>query len=101
QSSDSSDETLVTFFNQQQTGQFKVCKTLAANAGALAGSTFTFDVSAPGTGVGGPFTVVAGAAGTTACRIFPTPLPLAAQASVTERAVPNRHATDVGGSPSS
>jgi hypothetical protein len=99
QSADSSDETLVTFFNRQQTGQFKVCKTLAANAGALAGSTFVFDVSAPGTGVGGAFSVVAGDAGTTACRVFPTALPIGAQVSVTERSVPNVRVTGVSVSP--
>jgi hypothetical protein len=88
-SDDPSDETLLTFFDQQQTGQFKVCQTLAANAGALAGASFTYDVSAPGTAAGGPFTVAAGDAGTTTCRAYPTPLPIGAAVTVTERSVPN------------
>ena len=34
---DTSTETLVTFGNSVQTGRLKICKTLAPNAGALAG----------------------------------------------------------------
>jgi hypothetical protein len=42
-SQSSADETLVTFFNRANTGQVKVCKTLAANSAALANRTFTFN----------------------------------------------------------
>jgi hypothetical protein len=65
-SSSTADETRVDVTNVTRTGLVKVCKTLDTNAGALAGKTFNFTVtSATGTSTVG---VIAGAAGTTACR---------------------------------
>jgi hypothetical protein len=82
-SSSSANETLVNVVNVTQLGLVKVCKTLDANATALAGSTFTFDV----TSAAGASTVqvVAGAAGTTACKFLPSGLPLGSSVTVTER----------------
>jgi hypothetical protein len=90
---DSSTESQVTFTNQTLTGQVKVCKTLTANSTELAGSSFTFTVNS---GLGHPQTdtVVAGAAGSTACVMHPTALPLGSAVSITETGVPN--VTNVG-----
>jgi hypothetical protein len=94
---DSSTETIVGFENSTPTGFVKVCKTLAADSGALAGQTFSFTV----TDVNGHHTdqVVAGAVGTPSCVIDPTALPLGSAVSITEQAVPGVVVTDVSVSP--
>lgn len=92
---DSSNETLVTFANRAVTGQFKVCKLLAANASDLTGRTFTFNTSAVG-----PISVVASAPGNEACST-PRSLPIGTQVTVTEVAQPNVENTAVTLSPAS
>ena len=96
----SSTATVATFNNVAQTGQVKVCKTLAANSGAFAGTSFKFvvssDVDSPRTD-----TVVAGAAGTTACVFHKVALPLGTAVSITENAVGYVQATGVVVSPAS
>jgi len=96
---DSSTETLVTFVNSTNTGLVKVCKTLTANSVGLAGKTFSFTV----TDINGSHTdsVVAGAAGTTACIIDSTLEPLGSHVSITETATPNVQVTGVSVSPAS
>jgi hypothetical protein len=98
-SSSSADETLVRYRNVTRTGSVKVCKTLDANAAAFAGATFTFDISsAAGADV---VNVVAGAAGTTACKFYPIALPIGSQVSITERNGADFQLTGVVVSPSS
>jgi len=96
---DSSTETVVTFQNSTQTGLVKVCKTLTAQSGGLAGHTFWFTV----TDVNGQHqvSVVAGAAGSTACVIDSSQLPLGSHVSITEQAVPNTVVVGVSVSPAS
>jgi hypothetical protein len=97
---DSSTETRVTFTNVARTGQVQVCKALAANSGALAGTPFTFTVTSA---VGHPEidAVVAGPVGSTACVSHPTPLPLGSSVSITESGVANVRNVGVGVSPAS
>jgi len=92
---DQSNETLVTFFNKAVTGQFKVCKTLAANSGALAGQPFTFNI--PGVGT---VTVIAGQAGETVCST-PITLAVGTAVSITENPVANVAVLGVVVSPAS
>jgi hypothetical protein len=97
-SSSSADETMVTYTNRANLGQVKVCKTLDANASALAGRTFTFDVNTvAGASV---VNVIAGSAGTTSCKLL-SPLPLGSAVSATERAQANVAITNVVVSPAS
>ncbi|MDQ6697809.1 MAG: hypothetical protein M3Z46_10190, partial [Actinomycetota bacterium] len=97
-SSSSADETMVTYTNRANLGQVKVCKTLDANATALAGQTFTFDVtSAAGASA---VSVVAGNAGTTSCKLL-APLPLGSVLTATERAQANVRITNVAVTPAS
>jgi hypothetical protein len=96
---DESTETRVDFTNSTQLGLVKVCKTLSANASALAGSTFVYDVSsAAGNST---LSVIAGAAGTTACRFLPSGLPLGSSATITERGGDTFQVTAVRVAPSS
>jgi hypothetical protein len=97
---DSSTETQIAFTNQTLTGQIKVCKTLTANSTALAGSSFTFTVTSA-TGHPQTDTVVAGAAGSTACVMHPTALPLGSAVSITETGAPNVQNVGVSVSPAS
>jgi hypothetical protein len=96
---DESTETLVTYTNATITNQVKVCKTLTSSSTALAGQTFTFTV----TDVNGQHTdsVIAGAAGTTACIIDPSHLPLGSAVTVTENPVDNVKITGVAVAPAS
>jgi hypothetical protein len=92
-------ETRVNVTNTTLLGQVKVCKTLAANATALAGSTFTFDVtSAAGTS---PLSIIAGSAGTTACKFLPQGLPQGSSVSVSERSGTDFELTGVVVAPAS
>jgi hypothetical protein len=76
----------------------KVCKTLSANATALAGSTFTFDVSS----AAGASTVsiIANNAGSTACKFLPK-LPIGSAVSISERSAADSELTGVVVAPSS
>lgn len=96
---DSSTETVVTYTNSTHTAQVKVCKSLTANSGGLAGTKFWFTV----TDVNGQHnvSVVAGAAGSTTCVIDPSQLPLGSAVSITEQGVSNVQIVGVGVSPAS
>jgi hypothetical protein len=97
---DSSTETVVTFTNASSTGSIKICKQLGPNAGSAAGQHFVFTVTTNISGLPShDVTVVAGAAGTTACVIDPVVLPLGTHASITEHAVPNVPLSGVSVSP--
>jgi hypothetical protein len=96
---DSSTETKVTFANRALTGQVKVCKTLSANSGELQGTRFTFKVASSVLPRTLTDTVTAGAAGTTACVLKTTKLPLGAAVSITEVAQANVQNVGVGVSP--
>lgn len=77
------DETQVNFVNDTNTGVFKVCKSLTASSGALAGHTFTFNVSTPyGNDT---ISLTATGAGTTTCKQYWEALPLGTQVNVTEQ----------------
>ena len=96
---DTNDETLVTYENSTRTGLIKVCKTLHANAGALAGDKFQFVVEDVN---GWHFVdVTAGNAGSTTCVIDPRPLPLGTAVRITESAVDIVRVTAVSVSPAS
>jgi hypothetical protein len=96
---DSSTETAVGFQNATNVGSFKVCKTLTANSSALAGHTFFFSVN---DAIGAHTdSVIAGAAGTTACVIDRDGVPLGSPASITEEATANVENTGVSVSPAS
>jgi hypothetical protein len=83
-SGDSSTETVVGYTNATTLGYFKVCKTITANSSALAGHRFYFSVSdADGTHTD---SVVAGAAGSTACIIDFDAVPIGSHVSITEQA---------------
>jgi hypothetical protein len=98
-SSSSADETQVTFTNRARLGQVKVCKTLDANATALAGRAFNFNYT---TAAGpGALSIIAGSAGTTSCKLIPVALPLGSAVSVTEQAQANVRLTSVVVSPAS
>jgi hypothetical protein len=96
---DSSTETVVDFQNATNVGFFKVCKTLTANSSALAGRTFVFTV----VDAAGQHTdsVVAGAAGTTACVIDFDAVPIGSHVSITEQGTPNVQNIGVSVSPAS
>ena len=96
---DTNDETLVTYENSTRTGLIKVCKTLAANSGALAGTTFNFEVYDRNGKHG--IDVTAGAAGSTTCVIDPHPLPLGSAVEIEEVSVDNVRVTAVSVSPAS
>lgn len=81
------------FYNEAALGVVKVCKTLAANAAALEGDTFVFDVSwsftppspsAPISGSGTVAVTAAMATGVTVCEPFSTLLPVGTAVSITE-----------------
>jgi hypothetical protein len=94
---DSSTETVVGYTNSTNTGLFKVCKTITSNSSALAGHRFYFSVTdARGTHTD---SVVAGAAGTTACIIDADAVPLGSHVSITEQAVTNVSIVGVSVSP--
>jgi hypothetical protein len=110
--------TTVTLDNDTALNGFKVCKVLADNEGALAGQTFTFDVSwsftpptaqasgapeAPITGMGTVSVVAVPSPGEN-CTIFggtgtPELLPVGTVVSVTEESFPNVTTSVVGISP--
>jgi len=96
---DESTETIVVFVNKTRLGNIKVCKTLHANASALAGRTFYFTV----TDINGPrqVSVVAGAAGTTACYLDFHGLPIGSPVSITEQSTDNVKNTAVTVTPAS
>jgi hypothetical protein len=96
---DSSTETVVGYTNSTTVGYFKVCKTITANSGALAGHRFYFSVSdADGTHTD---SVVAGAAGTTACVIDFDAVPIGSHVSITEQATAEVAIVGVSVSPAS
>ena len=80
---DSSTETVVDFENSTPTGFFKVCKTLTANSGGARRPDVLRSPSPTSTG-SHTDTVVAGAAGTTACVIDFDAVPLGSHVSITE-----------------
>jgi hypothetical protein len=95
ESADGSTETLVTLVNRTHRGQFKVCKTLTANAGDLitnGQNAFTFDVSYTALN-SNPYrttiTVVVPTLEQAACVLYPARLPLGTQVTITEEAAPN------------
>jgi hypothetical protein len=94
---DSSTATQVHFTNRALTGEVKVCKTLSANSGDLQGSKFTFKLTSPV--LTRTLSVTAGAAGTTACALKTTKLPLGAAVSITEVAQENVQNVAVNVSP--
>jgi hypothetical protein len=99
---DSSTETQVTFTDASNTGSIKICKALGPNSGAVAGHTFVFTVATNISGLPShDISVVAGAAGTTACVIDPAVLPLGTHVSITEHAVPNVPLSGISVSPAS
>jgi hypothetical protein len=95
---DTSTATEVDVSNQALTGQVKVCKTLSANSGALAGTNFVFKVTSA-VGRTQTDTVTAGAAGTTACVVHKTALPLGSTVAITEIATANVQNVGVSVSP--
>ncbi|MGO8870395.1 MAG: hypothetical protein ACLQPH_03170 [Acidimicrobiales bacterium] len=75
------------YTNSTQMGYVKVCKTLTAGSGALAGTNFNFNVSdAAGSQV---VTVTAPPVGQTYCSPDYSALPLGSVASITEQSQPN------------
>jgi hypothetical protein len=99
---DSSTESIVTFTNASSTGSIKVCKELGPNSGSVAGQRFVFTVATDIAGLAShDVSVVAGAAGTTACIIDPAVLPLGTHVSITEHPVPNVALSGISVSPSS
>ncbi len=95
---DPSTQTQVTFKNTTLTGRFKVCKTLTPNSTALAGSSFDFTV-ADATGTSRTDTVIAAAAGSTACMLDTVPLPLDSDVTITEQPRANVGTVGVAVSP--
>jgi hypothetical protein len=89
-SADSSTETKVNLFNSTRTAQFKICKTLTANSGDLvAAGDSTFDFSSTVTFAGDTWDlrdidVTVPSLQQQACVVYPYPLPLGSQVSVTE-----------------
>jgi hypothetical protein len=80
------------FVNRTRLGSVKVCKSLAANAQALSGQTFNFDVS----DAAGTQTIpVVAQFGQTSCAIDYAWLPAGSKATVTEESSPNTAITGV------
>ncbi len=96
---DSSTATKVTFTNQALTAQVKVCKALTANSGALQGQPFAFKLTSSVLARPQTDTVIAGPAGTTACVLHKTNLPLGATVAITEVAQANVTTVGVSVSP--
>ncbi len=96
---DSSTATQINFMNRALTGEVKVCKTLSANSGELQGTNFTFKIASSVLPRTLTDTVTAGAAGTTACVLKTTKLPLGAAVSITEVAQANVQNVGVSVSP--
>ena len=96
---DSSQETVVNFYNDTTQGQLKICKTLAANSNDLNGQTFYFDVWSSALNESNTVSIVVGGAGSTSCKFFPYTLPTGSTVSVTEESFPNVQLTGVSVSP--